>query len=325
MARSRWYRRAALWWLLALAVGCGPNRPRPSATATPRSDVRRLRLYAALTTAEGFDLADAYGRSSGVPVEVVTAAARTLMRRIEDERLGGGLEADVMLLSDPIAMSTLAQQGAESAAAPIGQLPPALTGDGWAAAFALHNVLVAQEGGPTIADWSDLLRPELRNGVLLTDPAESGSALGVVSWLGEALGWDFLKRLHANGARTVASSSIVGTNVAQGTASAGITVDSVVRQTIAQGAPVVLVWPRSGAVQVPAPVGVLRGHESPATTDFVSWLLGDQGQSEIAKLGYVSVRDPSLGSEAAPAVTLDWTRLAQERESVIGRFKDAFS
>jgi iron(III) transport system substrate-binding protein len=147
----------------------------------------------------------------------------------------------------------------------------------------------------------------------------------MVAYLSGSLGWDYFRRLQQNGAKIVQSTNTVGTDIAQGSVEVGISLDSVGRDLGNKGSPVLTAWPSSGAIPVPAPVAIVKGHESSVAQAFIDWLLTDQGQAELVKLGYAPIRGRS---EAVPAnakvVDVDWTQVAADRDSTIQQFKAIF-
>ncbi|MCS7003106.1 MAG: extracellular solute-binding protein, partial [Dehalococcoidia bacterium] len=243
-------------------------------------------------------------------------------------RRAGGVRADVILLADPTAMNQLRDNNVLSDYVPAAaaNFPAGLRGNGWVGAFTFNNVIIVRQGGPTIQDWSDLTRPELRDRVMIADPAFSGTTLGMVGHLSNQLGWDYFRTLQRNGARTTQSTNTVGTEVAQGSVIAGITLDSVARDLVQRGSPVQVVWPTSGAVPVPAPVGLVRGRgESVVGRAFVDWLVSPEGQQELEKLGYVPVVGQTAAIPANARLSqVDWTRISREREQILETFRSIF-
>ena len=105
----------------------------------------------------------------------------------------------------------------------------------------------------------------------------------------------------------------------------GISLDSVGRDLAKKDSPVDMVWPASGTVPVPAPVALVKGHDSPAAKAFVDWLISAEGQATSVKLGYA----PAYGaSDAVPTRTktleVDWAKLQKDREEILQMFKSVF-
>ena len=334
--------------LIALALsGCSagasqpaagaPNvaSPAPSASATAPSAAAsaspvagHITVYAALTDTNGTALANAFQQANPQStVDMVTGGTGALITRIESELRSGGIHADVLVLADPTVMGPLRSEGALSAYAPraAGALQAGLRGDGWTGAFMFNNVILYRDAATAPADWSDLTNASYKDKVELGDPSYSGTTLGMVAFLSSTLGWDFFRQLQQNGAKVVQSTNTVGTDIAQGSVDVGISLDSVGRDLGSKGSPVKIVWPTSGAIPVPAPVAIVKGHESPVSQGFLDWLFTDQGQAQLVKLGYAPIRGTS---DAVPPnakqVDVDWTKIAASRDSTIQQFKSIF-
>lgn len=327
------------------AVASPPAAAKPAASASPSASPSpaaaagaapaagslsgSITVYGALTEANGTALAQAFKEAyPQVDVQMVAAGTGALVSRIDTERRAGGVKADVILLADPTAMPPLQQNGvlADYQPAAAGQLPAAMKGTGWVAAFLFNNVLIYRQGTTPPTDWQDLLKPELKDKVELGDPAYSGTTLGLVGYLSQSLGWDYFQKLRENNARTVQSTNTVGTDVAQGTVTVGITLDSVARDLKSKGSPIEMVFPASGAIPVPAPAAVVKGRESAVAKGFVDWLLSGPGQAQLVKFGYT----PAIGSAAvlppnAKIVDVDWIKVGNEREQILDKFRSIFS
>lgn len=308
-----------------------PGRARPVGCERPGAicgHVRRgpITVYAALTDAAGKALATAFEHQGHGQLNVVTGGMGALVTRLESERKAGGARADALLLADPTAMNALEQEGAlaDYTPAEAARLKPSLRGGTWAAAFTFNNVILSHKGSPLPAptDWKDLGNPAYQGKIELADPAYSGTTLGMVGVLAQREGWSYFEGLRKLEARVVQSTNTVGTDVAAGRAAVGISLDTVGRDLEGKGSPVQIVWPASGAIPVPAPVALVKGHNSPAARAFSTWLLSAQGQETVAQLGY----PPALGSSAlvpasATRLEVDWAKLHAQRDEVLSRFK----
>ena len=328
--------RTLLILLLSVALpGCStassPAAPTPAAAAnaSPSTGAAgHITVYAALTDANGAALVSAFQQTNPqATIDMVTGGTGALITRIETERRASGIQADVLVLADPTVMAPLDSEGALSAYTPTtaASLPEVLRGHGWTGAFTFNNVLLYRSGANAPTDWSDLTNAAYRDKVELGDPAYSGTTLGMVAYLSSSLGWDYFRQLQQNGAKVVQSTNTVGTDIAQGSVDVGISLDSVGRDLASKGSPVNIAWPTSGAIPVPAPVAIVKGHESPLSQAFLDWLVSDQGQANLVKLGYAPVRG---ASDAVPSnaklVDVDWTKIAADRDSTIQQFKAIF-
>jgi iron(III) transport system substrate-binding protein len=304
--------------------GAQPGSTSPSAQASGSATV-----YGALTAANGKALADAFhANHPNETVDIVTGGTGALVTRIETEVKAGGVRADALLLADPTVMPQLAKDGVigdyEPAAA--SKLPADMVGTGWFGPFNFYNVIVYKTGTtPVPKDWADLTNPAYKGKIEMGDPSYSGTTLAMAAETPKLAGDDFFTKLKANDVKIVQSTNTVGNDVASGARPIGITLDSVYRPLASKGSAVQIVWPTSGAIPVPAPAALVKGHDSAVAKDFLDWLLTDDGQGELAKLGYT----PALGSSGAlPAgtkvVSVPFSDLVSQRDSILSAFTKVF-
>jgi len=265
-----------------------------------------------------------------VTVQMVVAGSGALTTRIAAERAAGRVQADVILLADPVAMDTLAKEHVLSTWSPpsASRLPAAFRGPGWVGVLSSENVIAYHDGmknPPT--SWQDLANARYRGEVAIADPSYSGTTFGMVGQLSGTLGWGYFRALKANGARVEESTNTVGTDIASGVDEVGITLDTFVRQLQAKGAAITAVWPSPGAIAIPRPAGVTADATDPAAARaFVTWLLSPAGQAEGVALGY----DPAMPGVAShvPAsarqMAVDWRALATRKTSVLSTFTSIF-
>lgn len=160
---------------------------------------------------------------------------------------------------------------------------------------------------PRPTDWTDLLKPEYHGMVAMPDPNYSGGALVTVGALAKRYGLGFFEKLKANGMQIERSNPLLLQKLAQGDYAVALMVDFNVRQAIQSGAPLHVVYPQSGAILVPTPIGVLSGAKDAATADaFVRFLLTRPAQTIFAERSYVPIVGgvAVAGTASAPARTL---------------------
>ena len=332
---------AVMMVMLIAASGCRSGSSSPGATAPPGATSTaatstasgNLTVYAALTQENGDAMAKAFASVyPNMHITMITGGTGALVTRISTEQKAGGVNADVVFLADPTAMDALASSGVLSSYIPsaASKLPQGLTGKDWAGVLTFQNVIVYRQGisnPPT--DWSDLTKAGLKGKVVIADPSYSGTTFGEVGTLSTKYGWQYFQDLKSNGTKVEQSTATVGTDVAQGMADAGITLDSVVRDLVAKGAGVKIVWPASGSVPVPAPVGLTTtAKNQQGAKAFFDWLLSPDGQKEMVTLGYVPALPDTPATDLIPTGTkqlpVDWTMLAAQKDAILKQFHDIF-
>jgi len=148
--------------------------------------------------------------------------------------------------------------------------------------------------------WADLLKAEAKGQVVMPSPLASGAALIHAATLTSNLaeGWDFYRRLKANGAIAASGNGDVLKQVAGGEKLFGMVVDFMAIREKAKGAPVAFVFPKEGVSAIGEPVAILKSTKNPdAARAFIAFLLSKDGQELALKQGYV----PAHPQVALPA------------------------
>ena len=262
---------------------------------------------------------------SGTTVEVFRAPTGELNARIAADRREGEIGADVLWLTDPLSMQQYDAQGVLREAQPDADAVPAEYREErfWGTRI-LNLVVVRHRDAPALASWDDLIPAATAGGVAIPDPSFAGSAFAALAFfaLDDAYGLDFLQRLHDAGATQVAAPGDVVTGVAEGQYAAGITLDFTARDAIEDGSPIEMVWPAPGAIALYSPIAVTG--DSAAAEDFVSFVLGVEGQTAIAATGWEPVRADIPWESGGPQVTIEWDRAFDRQQELLDAFRDIF-
>ncbi|MCR4427594.1 MAG: extracellular solute-binding protein, partial [Firmicutes bacterium] len=180
------------------------------------------------------------------------------------------------------------------------------------------------------AVWTDLLKPEFKDGFGIANPAISGTAMVSVSMIAKNLGWDYIEKLRANGAKMGQGASQVVDDTAVGDLKACLAVDYIAINKIAEGAPLGFVY-LDKIIVIPGPVAILKGTPNlEAAKLFVDFLLSREGQTIVAGSYTLPCRKDvpiveGVGlippQEAVKrAMSLDYIKLRAEKVEIIDRF-----
>ncbi len=336
-----WARRcltAAAVASVLFATACGssasPGSSAPSAGSSAASGgaASSITLYTSVTQETVDAIKAGYQKAHpGATVTVFRAATGQLNARIAADLRSGGLKADVIWGTDPLSMQTYADQSL-LAPWPLPQLTsvPAQyrTPKFWGTRL-LYLVMVTRHGlQPAPTSWTDLTSPAYAGKVAVPDPAFAGSAFAALAYFSQTQGMDYYRALRANGARQVASIPDVVTQVAQGTFSVGITLDSGIRDAITKGSPVDLLWPKPGAIALYSPIALTTSSShAAAATDFLGYVLSTDGQQRIAATGWQPIV-PGVPGPAQPAgaqtVSPDWAALFGHQAELLEQYRSVF-
>ncbi|MCB2224513.1 MAG: extracellular solute-binding protein [Actinobacteria bacterium] len=288
-----------------------------------------LRIYTTVTQDTVDAVVDGYRAGHpGVEVEVFRAPTGEVTARIAAEQRDGGLQADVLWLSDPLSMQQYEADGLLLAWRPegAGAIPEGLsTGTFWGTRL-LTMVVVHGTDVPAPATWADLAGPEYAGGVAMPDPGFAGSALGALGWfaLAEGYGFEFYEALAANGATQVPSPGDVVAGVAEGRFLAGMTLEYSARSAIDKGSPVAIARPEPGAIGISSPIAVVAGNEERPARDFVEWVLTAEAQEAIAGTGWRPVREDVAWDRSGGLVVPDWTQVFDRRRELLDTYAVVF-
>ncbi|MGE0119736.1 MAG: putative 2-aminoethylphosphonate ABC transporter substrate-binding protein [Dongiaceae bacterium] len=164
--------------------------------------------------------------------------------------------------------------------------PPKWIGmDAWASAIC-YNVPEGQaKGVPQPASWADLLKPEYKGHIVMSNPASSGTGYLTVSailqLMGEEKGWAYLDGLHQNINTYMHSGSKPCVSAAKGEYIAGISFAYRGVQEKNKGAPIEIVLPSEGIGWDMEAAAILTGTDN---SDAAKKLLDFAASEEANKL-----------------------------------------
>ncbi len=334
--RATW--AAAIAGLTAITMAaCGASPGPASGTSAPTSGSggsagASITLYTSVTQETVDAVTAGYQQAHpGSTVTVFRAATGQLNARIAADLRSGGLKADVIWGTDPLSMQAYTDQSLlapwplpELTSVPTEYRTPRFWGT-----RLLYLVMVAKKGlQPVPRTWTDLTNPAYAGKVAIPDPAFAGSAFAALGYFSQTQGMDFYSKLRANGAAQVASIPDAVTQVAQGTYSVGITLDSQVRDAVTKGSPVELVWPEPGAIALYSPIAQTTASANPGgAKSFMGYVLSPDGQQRIATTGWQPIV-PGIPGPAQPpgakSVSPDWTALFGHQEELLTNYRSVF-
>ena len=130
--------------------------------------------------------------------------------------------------------------------------PPAWVGiTAWEAAIVYNKVEAGEKGMPEITSYQDLLRPEFKGQIVMSNPASSGTGFlavsGLLQLMGEAAAYDYLDKLHENIAMYTHSGSAPAKRAGSGEFAVGISYGYAGVAQKKNGYPVEIIFPVEGS------------------------------------------------------------------------------
>lgn len=299
-----------------------------AACGWPAGDV--LQIYTSVTQETVEAVVEGYRADHpGVEVEVFRAPTGELTARIAAEQRQGGLQADVLWLSDPLSITAYDADGLllEWDPAGVEALDPQSATPTWWGTRVLTMVVVHDPGLPAPEDWWALASDAYPDGVAMPDPGFAGSALGALGFfaLEPGYGFDFYAALAERGATQVPSPGEVVAGVAEGRFDAGMTLEFSARSALEQGSPIAIARPSPGAIGITSPIAVVAGSAGESRgREFVEHVLSLEGQQAIADSGWRPARDDVEWDRSGGIVFPDWAQIADRSRELLDTYSVVF-
>ncbi len=266
-----------------------------------------LTLYTSEVLADVNALVEAFrARNPGVQVQVFRSGTGEVVAKLRAELEAGNPQPDLLWFANEDYLKELSGKGL------LRRIPPTVPGFPVQYAYGgglyyevrlLYNILAVntQRVREPPLLWRDLLKPQYRGLLAMPDPNFSGAALATVGTLAGRLGFSFFEGLREQGMRIEQSNPVLQQKLGRGEYGLAITTDFGVRQEIARGAPLAVVYPRDGAILVPTPVAVTSWSKNPQlAVRFLQFLLSPEAQGIFAERGYYPVIPGAPRPRGAP-------------------------
>jgi iron(III) transport system substrate-binding protein len=145
----------------------------------------------------------------------------------------------------------------------------------------VNNVLSEQMGLPEIRSYQDLLRPEFRGQIVMSNPTSSGTGFLAISGLiqawGEEEAFKYLDALHENIAQYIHSGSRPARMAGTGEFAVGISFGYAGVNVLGRDYPVSIVFPEEGSGwDVEANALIRRNNINPNAKLFLDWAISDE-------------------------------------------------
>ena len=130
--------------------------------------------------------------------------------------------------------------------------PPAWVGlNAWEAAIVYNTAEARAKNLPPITSYQDLLRPEFRGEIIMSNPSSSGTGFlfvsGLIQHLGEQRAYEYLDELHRNIAMYTHSGSAPARRAGAGEFAVGISFGYAGVAQLNRGFPVEIIFPIEGS------------------------------------------------------------------------------
>ena len=328
--------------LLATGCGGGQSGDKPAENSNAKKSTEKLVIYTSMKESliggivEGFK-----AKYPEIDVDWQSAGAGKIMAKLEAERQSGHLMADIIWTSEVPDFYQMKNEGLLEQYTPAGfneVLNPFDDYDGSFTAARLgtlgivintNKIKTPPESWETIATDANY-----KNSFGIADPALSGTAFMSIALLEKQFGWDYIVRLHDNGATKSKGSGRVVDDTAEGILKACLGVDYITAVKIDKGSPLKMVYPKE-LLMVPSPVAIFKDADhKDAAKKFVDYLMSQEAQQKVADAGTVPVRRdvtlpekynlPKPEDALANGIKINYSEVLANKDETVRKFSNLF-
>ena len=283
-------------------------------------------------------IADMFTAKTGIKVQLFRSGGEAVMTRFLTEQDAGKTAADVITTSDPAAFNGLARDGKLLAFTPVGAelVPASAKGPSSLWISQRLNLIVPAVRTDKVANppasWKDLADPRFKGQLVMADPAFTSFAYLVVHSLARDLGWDYFKKLAANGTMIVQGHAQLATALISGERTVAIESDAGQLFTdIQKGAPIKILSPSEGVFLIDSPMAIPAKAPHPnAARAFLEFNLAPDVQQLFAAEGTYSVRTDVAPPKTYPElkalkiIAVDYDAAERENKQAKDMFAEIF-
>ena len=332
---------AVLLLVTLVMTGCGGGDT-PAKTDDKKTSANKLVIYTSMKESliggiiEGFK-----AKNPGIDVDWQSAGAGKIMAKLEAERQSGHLIADIIWTSEVPDFYQMKDEGLLEKYQPAGfdeLLNPFDDYDGsfTAARLGTLGIVINTDKVTTEpAGWETIATdPLYKNSFGIADPALSGTAFMSIALLEKQFGWDYIVRLHDNGASKSKGSGRVIDDTAEGVLNACLGVDYITAGKIDKGAPIKMIYPNE-LLMVPSPVAIFKDAEHKDNAKkFVDYLMTQEAQQKVAEAGTVPVRRdiqmperynlPRPEDALEHGIKINYSEVLAAKDDIVKKFSNLF-
>ncbi|EMS70722.1 putative 2-aminoethylphosphonate ABC transporter substrate-binding protein [Ruminiclostridium cellobioparum] len=271
--------------------GCGQQQTQADAA---KGDIT---VYTALEDEQVTEYLAAFNKKyPDIKVNTVRESTGTITAKLLAEKENP--QADLVWGTAASSMMVLDNQGMLEPYAPTGverilpkfksdkKVPTWVGNDVWETAIVVNTVEAKKLGLPEIKSYQDLLKPEFKGHIVMSNPNSSGTGFLTVSAAlqlngkDSEKGWEYLDKLHENISQYVHSGSKPAKMAAAGETAVGISFGYAGISQKSKGAPVEVIFPTEGSGwDLEANALMKKDDIKPAAKTFLNWAISDDAMN----------------------------------------------
>lgn len=334
---------AALLLMMLLLTGCGGGNDKLADTVNASNkNSKKLVIYTSMKESLIGGIVENFkAKNPDIEIDWQSSGAGKIMAKLEAERQSGQVMADIIWTSEVPDFYQMKEEGLLEKYQPAGfdeLLNPFDDYDGSFTAARLGTLGIVininkVQTPPT--SWETIATdPLYKNSFGIADPALSGTAFMSIALLEKQFGWDYIVRLHDNGATKSKGSGRVIDDTSDGVLNACLGVDYITAGKIDKGSPLKMIYPKE-LLMVPSPIAIFKdaAHKD-AAKKFVDYLMTQEAQQKVADAGTVPVRRdvnmperynlPSPEDALNNGIKVNYSEVLDNKEEIVKKFSQLF-
>ena len=216
--------------------------------------------------------------------------------------------------------------------------PPMWVGiDAWEAAIVVNTAEAKARNLPSVTSYQDLLKPEFKGEIIMSNPNSSGTGFlavsGLIQLMGEDEAFEYLDKLHENIAMYTHSGSAPAKKAGAGEFAVGISYGYAGVSQISKGYPVEVIFPLEGSGwDVEANALIKKDVIKEEAKLFLDWAISMDAMNDLKEdyaITSIKVSDAIPAgyskdpvSQLIPNNDLKWA--AQNRDNILGKWMSRY-
>jgi iron(III) transport system substrate-binding protein len=227
-----------------------------------------------------------------ISMDYYTAGTGNVMTKLATEQQAGGISADIIWVGDPTNYIDFKKQGLLLPYdSPVAADIPNKFKDPERMYMSARLIMLGfvyntnlVKGDMIPKTWEDLLKPEFKDNIAMTDPTSSGTTLFTVAGLVQnpRYGWEYFEKLKANGIKLENGSSGVVNKAAAGEYKVSVGVDYIARTVMSQGSTIGFSYPENDIPIIESPIAIIKNTKNPEAAKLLyDFIISEEGQSVL--------------------------------------------
>ncbi len=311
-----------------------------SATGVQKQSVM---LYSSLKDSQLAAIREGFMKKyPNISMDYYTAGTGNVMTKLATEQQAGGISADIIWVGDPTNYIDFKKQGLLLPYdSPVAADIPNKFKDPERMFMSARLIMLGfvyntnlVKGDSIPKTWEDLLKPEFKNYIAMTDPTSSGTTLFTVAGLVQnpRYGWEYFEKLKANGIKLENGSSGVVNKAAAGEYKVSVGVDYIARTVMSQGSTIGFAYPENDIPIIESPIAIIKNTKNPEAAKLLyDYIISEEGQSVLLAeftlpINPNMVLENSIDVKVAETrmLPVDVERLVRDKISMLEQFDRIF-